>query len=203
MRLPTDTCGCRIHNAFGENGNVHREHKYARVEWERRFLLEHFPPDATVTQVRRIIDRYVEGTSLRLRRQFDAEGNTVLKLSQKLRSEASGARQGLITTMYLKEDEFALLSTLPARILTKTRHSIPPFGVDVFEGELQGLIMAEAEFNSAAEASELKLQPFIACEVSDDVRFAGGSLVRRETRSETGLRSMASARNRIHDGPAR
>lgn len=180
------------------------QHKYARVEWERRFLLEHFPLDATVTQTRRIIDRYVEGTSLRLRRQTDTERNAVFKLSQKLRSGASGARQGLITTMYLTEDEFALLSTLPARTLTKTRHSIPPFGVDVFEGELQGLIMAEAEFNSAAEAAEMTPPPFIACEVSHDLRFAGGNLV-RATRNEVRkwLAEYGSAQNRISDEPTR
>ncbi len=162
---------------------MHRESKYARVEWERRFLLEHFPCNARVIQIRQITDRYLDGTSLRLREQIDSTGKTVFKLTQKIPAGACGARQGLITTIYLAEDEFARVAKLPAVTLTKTRHSIPPFGVDVFEGELHGLIMAEAEFGSGAEAASLQVPSFIACEVSEDIRFTGGSLV-KATQSE-------------------
>lgn len=153
------------------------ESKYARIEWERRFLLDHFPSDVSVTLVRRISDRYVEGTTLRLRQQSDGEGQAQFKLTQKLPGGIVRAQQGLVTTMYLSKDEFGVLAKLPAKVLTKTRHSVPPFGIDVFEGVLSGLVLAEAEFNSAAEASALTLPPFIVREVSDDSRFTGGSLV--------------------------
>ena len=153
-------------------------HKYARVEWERRFLLDRLPPHANVTRVRRIADRYIDGSHLRLRRQNDDENATVFKLTQKLPTDATGARQGLITTMYLKEDEFQLLANLPAKILRKTRYSVPPFGIDVFEDALTGLVLAEAEFNSAEDASALSLPSFIVREVTEDPRFTGGELVR-------------------------
>jgi CYTH domain-containing protein len=78
-------------------------------------------------------------------------------------------------SMHLTKHEFALLSKLPAKILTKTRHSVPPFGIDVFDDLLGGLVLAETEFNSAAEASDLVLPSFIKHEVSDDPRFTGGS----------------------------
>ncbi len=151
--------------------------KYARVEWERRFLLDCFPPDAVVTRVRRISDRYVEGTRLRLRQQSDIDGETVFKLTQKIPGKAEGASQGLITTMYLTDMEFSVLAKLPAKVLTKTRHSVPPFGIDVFDGALSGLVLAEAEFDSAAAAAALSIPAFIRLEVSDDPRFTGGSLV--------------------------
>jgi CYTH domain-containing protein len=79
--------------------------------------------------------------------------------------------------MYLTQEEFEMLAKLPAKMLTKTRHSVPPFGIDAFEDALSGLVLAEAEFNSAAEASQLILPPFINHEISDDHRFRGGSLV--------------------------
>jgi CYTH domain-containing protein len=154
------------------------QHKYARVEWERRFLLDRLPPHANVTRVRRIADHYVDGSNLRLRQQNDDGNGAVFKLTQKLPTDATGARQGLITTMYLTEAEFQLLVNLPAKMLMKTRHSVPPFGIDVFEDELTGLVMAEAEFNSAEEASALSLPPFIVREVTEDPRFTGGELVR-------------------------
>ena len=151
--------------------------KYARIEWERRFLLDRFPRDTVCTRVRHISDRYIEGTTLRLRRQSDSDGQTVFKLTQKLGDKADGARQGLITSMYLTNVEFDVLTRLPARVLTKTRHSVPPFGIDVFDGVLSGLVLAEAEFSSAAEAAALALPSFIGPEVSDDARFTGGHLV--------------------------
>ena len=156
---------------------MHSDRKYARIEWERRFILDNFPSELNITRVRHIRDRYIEGTSLRLRQQSEGEGQTVFKLTQKLPNPVIGAQQGLITSMYLTKDEFCVLSALPAKVLAKTRYSVPPFGIDVFEGRLGGLVVAEAEFNSAAEASTLTLPSFIVHEVSRDFRFTGGSLV--------------------------
>ncbi len=152
-------------------------YKYARVEWERRFLLEVFPSEQRVTKVRRLVDRYIEGTTLRLREQRSDDGEVEFKLTQKIAEKSSSARQGLVTSMYLSQGEFGVLAKLPAKSLSKSRHSIPPFGVDVFEGELSGLILAEAEFESGSAASSLTLPPFPLCEVSEDSRFTGGRLV--------------------------
>src|SRR5581483_10795470 len=130
---------------------MQQPHKYARVERERRFLLERFP---AADVVRQITDRYIDGTRLRLREQSDG-GPAIYKLTQKIPERASGAQQGSITSIYLTEGEFRLLAQLPAKMLSKVRHSVPPFGIDVFEGTLQGLRLAEAEFNSIAESDAL------------------------------------------------
>jgi len=152
-------------------------HKYARFEWERRFLLDCFPGQAIVTRVRRIEDRYIEGTTLRLRQQSDDNGQTVFKLTQKLADKAAVARQGLITSIYLTATDFGVLASLPAKVITKTRHSVPRFGIDVFDGVLSGLVLADAEFDSALEAATFVLPSFVGPEVSDDPRFTGGRLV--------------------------
>ena len=160
-----------------KNKNMLQE-KYARIERERRFLLTQFPRNATVMRNRRITDNYIEGTTLRLRKQSCSDGLTTFKLTQKLPVRGNGAQQGFITSMYLTDDEFQVLVQLPARKLTKTRFSVPPFGIDVFDGLLQGLILAEAEFDSAAAAEALTVPSFAAKEVSADDRFTGGQLVR-------------------------
>jgi CYTH domain-containing protein len=152
--------------------------KYTRAEWERRFLLARFPAEADVIRIRRITDYYIENTRLRLREQSEAENQTIFKLTQKLEEETGTARQDLVTTIYVTLEEFLVLTKLPAKILKKTRYSVPPFGIDVFEGELSGLVLAEAEFNSAAQATALVLPPFVVQEVTHDHRFTGGSLVR-------------------------
>lgn len=152
--------------------------KYARIERERRFLLAQFPASVEALRVRRIADRYIEGTSLRLREQCEEQGPAVYKLTQKIPARAPGAQQGFITSMYLTGEEFSVLAQLPARTLSKSRYSVPPFGIDVFHGALEGLVLAEAEFDSADAADGLHLPSFILREVSADQRFTGGQLVR-------------------------
>ena len=114
---------------------------------------------------------------MRLRQEDNDDGQTLFKLTQKHAEKPVGARPGLITSMYVSHGEFGLLAKLPAKVLTKTRYSVPPFGIDVFDGILTGLVLAEAEFSSTAETSALVLPSFIVHEVSNDSRFTSGHLV--------------------------
>jgi CYTH domain-containing protein len=155
-----------------------RAGKYARIERERRFLLAAAPTDG-VTRRRLITDRYILGTRLRLRRVRDLDtGICELKFTQKLPASEPGHVQGLITNTYLSEAEYELLATLPAAVLAKTRLSIPQMAVDVFEAQLEGLVLAEAEFDTDEEARAFRPPLAPVAEVTDDIRFTGGSLVR-------------------------
>ena len=64
--------------------------------------------------------------------------------------------------------------------ITKTRYRIPyrghEFEVDVFEGHLRGLVMAEVELED--ENQPLQLPPWIGAEVSRDPRYYNASLAR-------------------------
>ncbi|SFF44802.1 CYTH domain-containing protein [Actinacidiphila alni] len=170
--------------------------KYARVERERRWLLAAPPGPESVSVTRTVTDRYLTGTRLRLRRVELPDGATELKLTQKIPAPepGGGAVRGLITNTYLSRAEYDVLAGLPAAVLTKTRLGVPPMGVDVFDGRLRGLVLAEAEFGTDEEARAYV--PHLSCvaEVTDDPRFTGGSLVTAERRellawlAEFGLR---------------
>jgi CYTH domain-containing protein len=162
---------------FSKNENMPLQNKYARIERERRFLLDQFPGNAIATRVNRITDSYIDGTTLRLREMKEDGGPTVFKLTQKIPARASGAQQGFITNIYLTSSEFSLFAQLPARKLSKIRYSVPPFGIDVFQDNLNGLLIAEAEFDSAVDVDKLTLPSFILHEVTTDERFTGGHLV--------------------------
>ncbi len=154
--------------------------KYARVERERRFLVLALPSGEPPVRAREVVDRYFEGTGLRLRRMTDLTGSEptrVFKLTQKI-PEAGRPDRGLITNTYLSEREYELLSGLGGRELRKTRYSIPPMGVDVFASPLDGLILAELEFLTDEEMGEFAPPDYVAAEVTSDVRFTGGELVR-------------------------
>ena len=84
---------------------------------------------------------------------------------------------GLIRTEYEYpiplEDAKALLALCTAGRLTKTRHLVPYQGhtweVDVFHGELEGLILAELELDSPT--TSFPLPPWIGEEVTGDPRY--------------------------------
>ncbi|THA90023.1 hypothetical protein E6R61_21330 [Streptomyces sp. LRa12] len=163
--------------AGGVEGQSVHPGKYSRVERERRFLLASPPNPSMVTVTRVITDRYVNGTRLRLRRADFADGRCELKLTQKVPVLLSGAIQSLITNTYLSPAEYDVLASLPATMLSKTRFSVPPLGVDVFDGRLQGLVLGEAEFTTDEEVQAFVPPAECVAEVTDDARFAGGCLV--------------------------
>lgn len=96
--------------------------KYAIVERERRYLVSKMPEG--VTSRKEIVDRYVSATRLRLREVREGDGAVIRKLGHKVRL-TDGPREVACTNVYLDEDEWAVLSALPARTLRKTRHLIP------------------------------------------------------------------------------
>ena len=139
-----------------------------------------FREGAEVLAPRRIDDRYLDGTRVRLRRMAHVGGATQLELTQKVPSAGRSApRRERSTTLYLSEAEHAVFARLPAAELRKSRLSIGPYGVDVFHGDLDGLYLAEAEFGAAQDAAAFSCRPrFCRAEVTTDRRFTGGELVR-------------------------
>jgi len=67
--------------------NPNNSLKYARIEEERRFLLKSIPEELLeVEENICVIDRYITGTRLRLRRMQSPQGSTLaLKPGQKYR----------------------------------------------------------------------------------------------------------------------
>jgi CYTH domain-containing protein len=160
------------------SGGPLRAGKYARVERERRFLLAGPPLASAVITTRRITDRYLPGTRLRLRRIERPESEACeYKLTQKVPADRPGPVQGLITNTYLSRAEYDLLASLPAAVLFKTRFSVPPLGIDVFDPPLHGLVLAEAEFTTEKAARSFRPPQETIAEVTDDTRFTGGRLV--------------------------
>jgi CYTH domain-containing protein len=150
-----------------------KANKYSLPERERRFLVAD-PPTSGIVRTVTIEDLYIAGTRMRLRRITD-EGQLTYKFTQKI-PDPSGS-PGLITTLYVSESEYDVLNALPGARLRKTRYSVPPFGIDVFEGELEGLVLAEAEFTTDAEMAAFDPPAFAIAEVTHDRRFTGGAFV--------------------------
>jgi len=91
-----------------------RNGKYSCIELERRFLVRALPPNIVAGSYRwRIVDRYIEGTRLRLRRMESAAGDRIQrKLTQKFSESAEPTVQTIITNIYLNEAEYRVLEAL-------------------------------------------------------------------------------------------
>jgi CYTH domain-containing protein len=153
---------------------------FTSVEHERRWLCREVPRDRVVHS-EAITDLYVTGTRLRLREARPIGGGPAkLRLSRKADVDM---RTRLITSIYLPEEEFAVLAaSLPGVRIKKLRHrlqSAPDVAmhVDEFQDVLEGLIMVEAEFRTATLLAAFPMPDFAYREVTDDPRFTGGCLV--------------------------
>src|SRR5215510_2507735 len=149
------------------------------VEYERRWLCRNVPREQVIRS-ERITDLYVTGSRLRLREARPIDGGPArLRLSRKGEIDA---RTRLVTSIYLPEQEFAILAaSLPGLRLKKLRHTLQsPSGVvlsvDQFEDELSGLIMVEAEFSSDELMTAFRAPDFALREVTDDARYTGAHL---------------------------
>ena len=154
---------------------------YTVVERERRWLCRDVPRERVVLS-ESITDLYVTGSRLRLREARPLDGGPArLRLSRKADIDA---RTRLITSIYLPEDEFAVLAaSLQGLRITKLRYRLQsPTGVvlsvDRFQGELDGLIMVEAEFGTLDLMAAFPAPDFACREVTDDLRYSGGHLVK-------------------------
>jgi CYTH domain-containing protein len=167
---------------------------YVSVERERRWLCREVPR-AHIAQTEAFTDLYVTGSRLRLREARPIDGAApMLRLTRKADVDV---HTRLISSIYLSEQEFALLATsLPGVRIKKLRHrlrsSFPGvlLAVDEFQGDLNGLILAEAEFETADLLASFQTPPFAVREVTSDPRFTGAIL------AENGLQTLVEAPDR-------
>ena len=147
--------------------------KYAVVERERRFLLARLPDG--VTETREIVDRYVDGTRLRLREVRAADGSMVRKLGHKVRL-GEGPAAVACTSLYLDDEEWAVLVALPARFLRKRRHLVHRDGLVVAVDEHEdGTLVAEIDDGDRPGGGVPSWLDVVA-DVTDDERWTGAAL---------------------------
>lgn len=155
--------------------------RYAQAEYERRFVLDAVPADAR--EPRWIVDRYLNGTRLRLRtvREDGATGKMLQrKVGQKVRPNPGDAATVLHTTMYLDRDELDALAHVDATVLAKTRYRWRldghPVAVDVYGASLCGLVVAEMCFEDRDLLDAYRPNPVLGPEITGIDALTGPNL---------------------------
>lgn len=85
---------------------------------------------------------------------------------------------GPIATLYLAEAEQPTFAGLPGARLVKRRYALDGASVDLFEGALDGLALAEIEGQSRDAALALAPPAWAGREVTEDPFLTGWSLAR-------------------------
>jgi CYTH domain-containing protein len=156
--------------------------KYARVERERRYLLPDLPEGLTRADHHlQITDNYISGTRLRIRKVRDPRTNKwVVKFTQKFATNPEDLSQTIITNTYLNAIEAETLAIFEANEIRKNRYPYEfegrKFSVDMFLGDLFGLVLAEVTFETDEELDSFPKPTFALADVTNNEIFSGGRL---------------------------
>jgi CYTH domain-containing protein len=156
--------------------------KYARVERERRYLLQDLPGGLTRADHHlQITDNYITGTRLRLRKVRDPRTNKwVVKFTQKFAPNPEDLSRTIITNTYLNATEAEILSVFEVNEIRKNRYPFEfegrKFSVDMFLGDLFGLVLAEVSFETNEDMEDFQKPAFALAEVTNNEIFSGGKL---------------------------
>ncbi len=165
-----------------EQNTVIPDSNYARIERERRFLLQDLPEGLTRADHHlQITDNYITGTRLRIRKVRDPRTNKwTVKFTQKFAPDETDLSHTIITNIYLNAYEAEVLSIFAANEIRKNRYKLEyegrVFAIDMFLGELFGLVLAEVSFQNDDELSSFTTPPFAFAEVTNNPMFSGGRL---------------------------
>ena len=158
------------------------ESKYARIERERRYLLRDLPEGMTRADPHlQITDNYITGSRLRLRKVRDPRTNKwTVKFTQKYAPDPNDLSRTIITNIYLNALEAEILSIFDTNEIRKNRYPFEfdghKFAIDMFLGDLFGLVLAEISFETDEELDNFPKPPFALADVTNEPLFCGGRL---------------------------
>ena len=165
-----------------EVNTVVPESRYARIERERRYLLQDLPEGLTRADHHlQITDNYITGTRLRIRKVRDPKTNKwIVKFTQKFAPNPEDLSRTIITNTYLNAIEAETLAVFEANEIRKNRYYFEfdgrRFSIDMFLGDLFGLVLAEVSFETDEDLDSFPKPPFALAEVTNNELFSGGRL---------------------------
>ncbi len=149
------------------------------MEIERKFLIRQMPADLGIFEAKHITQGYISTDPvIRIRRTAGGDAD---RYTLTVKGRGLMAREEL--NLPLTEEAFdRLKAKIEGRIIEKTRYLIPLDGsdlvceLDVFEGDLAPLVLAEVEFASVEEAGDFAPPAWFGTDVTDDPRYQNASM---------------------------
>lgn len=149
------------------------------IERERTFLAKNLPQDILKHRSKEIVDVYFYNNDIASRFRLRKNG-TSYEMTKKFITDPSDVSTQIEQTITLSETEFYLFNKIPGKRLRKIRYYYPHDDVtaefDVFQDELQGLVLVEFEFRTIEEFESFKQPDFCLVEVTQEDFIAGVNL---------------------------
>lgn len=149
------------------------------AEYEVGYLARTIPEGLAACKYTVIEDIYFSARSphpkLRIRRKDD-----FYELTKKTQIDPNDAGQQREENVTLTPEEYQALAQGDGSKVSKLRYYLPYQGriaeVDVFQGDLEGLVVVEVEFDTIGEKAVFTMPAFCLAEVTQEEGIAGGVL---------------------------
>ncbi len=167
--------------------------KTYQTELRRLFLIRDLPePLVRSSSHLQIFDNYIENTRLRLRSMRSPDTKEWHYHLQQRFPLGDDFSHWKIAEIYLNEAEHALFEHFEGREIAKNERAETnevrknryfydldgrQIDIDLFLGELWGLMLARVVFENEKDFEKFELPPFVIAEVTDNPFFSGENLV--------------------------
>jgi CYTH domain-containing protein len=147
------------------------------IEREKTYLAKYLP-DLSGCESKEMVDTYLPENALhpivRIRKQGDS-----YMITKKAPVNGSASLQ-TDQTIPLKKEEYDALSLVSTKRIEKVRYYYPFNGrmveIDVFQGDLAGLVLVDVEFESSDDIDAFPMPEFCLVDITDEKFIAGGML---------------------------
>ncbi len=152
------------------------------LELERTFLAKSLPAGLKECRNKEIVALYVPNSSelakLRIRNVGD-----FCEITKKEMLRGNDSSEQEEHTIHLTKEEYAVLSKLPGKRFRKIRYYCSHEGrtaeIDVYQDNLNGLVLIDFEFKTREEKDAFEMPDFCLAEVTQSKEFAGGFMAGR------------------------
>lgn len=163
------------------------ERQIPPIEIERKFAvrsLDNIPESLPLEGQRKITQAYLEITDereMRVRKtEKDGQASYECTVKTKIDDDTNGLARGEVTEIITEEQFEEVLEKHIGNIIEKTRLVFPlgdnHLEIDVYEGELKGLISAEIEFDSIEASEQFEVPGWLGQEVTNRKDFKNQQL---------------------------
>ena len=145
-------------------------------EIERKFLVTKVPDSSDYSIITQGYICVGDKEEVRIRSEVKSDTTTLFSLTTK---RGTGLVRGEWEISIDISRYVTLLPAAEGRIIVKKRLKInatPPMYVDVFRRNLEGLVLAEIEFEDEEKAKSFLVPEWLGKEVTDDSRYKNSSL---------------------------
>lgn len=188
--------------------------KTYRDEFRRVFLLQNLPePLERSSSHLQIFDNYIENTRLRIRSVRSPETKQWSFILQQRFPVNEQLSHWKIAEIYLSENEHTVFEPFENREIKKNErvesneirknryfldYEGKQISIDLYLGDLWGLILAKAEFETEKELIDFEVPKFSVLEVTGDPFFAGGNLFGKTfSKVQEEFKKIAESQNEI------